>query len=484
MTNDLVEWIETNRGKFIELSDSIWRFAEIGLLEEKSSALLIKTFREAGFTIQHGIANMPTAFFASYGSGKPVIAILGEYDALPGLSQTSDPEKKPLKEGESGHGCGHNLLGVAGIAASLALKTVIDAGEIQGTIRYYGCPAEENVDAKGGMVKAGAFSDVDISLTWHPGFRNCVWATNFQAIYSVVFNFKGKTAHAAGDPYHGRSALDAVELMNVGCNYLREHLIPDASIHYIITKGGEAPNIVPEDAAVWYFVRAPQLDQLRDIYQRVVKVAEGAALMTETKVIIDFQGGSANLMANHMLEDLLYQKMVELGPPMFDQTDQDYAKEIIKSFPEGYFDRMLSTLPQDMQKQMEQFRNINLCESILPTVSRGVTLPGSTDVGDVSWVTPLAQFTSACASIGTPGHSWQIVAQAGMSIGHKGMLYAAKVLALSSFELFTNPKLVTKARDEFNTRISKTPYTSPLPEDWKPPIEYIKSLYSGSSKDL
>ncbi len=481
MTIDLIEWIEVNREQFIELSDSIWGHAEIGLMEEKSSALLIKILKDSGFKIEQGIAKMPTAFIASYGNGKPVIAILGEYDALPGLSQTSDPVKKPLKEGDPGHGCGHNLLGVAGIAACLALREAIDTGDIQGTIRYYGCPAEENVDAKGGMVKEGGFSDVDISLTWHPSTTNSVWATNSQAIYSIVFNFKGKTAHAAGDPYHGRSALDAVELMNVGCNYLREHLIPDASIHYIITKGGEAPNIVPEEAAVWYFVRAPRLDQLRDIYPRVVKVAEGAALMTETKVLIDFQGGSANLMANNILEDLLYQKMIELGPLKFDQADQDYANEIIKSFPDGYFDRNLSTLPQDMQIQMEQFRGINLCEINLPTVSRGVTLPGSTDVGDVSWVTPLAQFTTACASIGTPGHSWQLVAQAGMSIGHKGMLHAAKILTLSILELFTNPELLAKAKDEFKKRIAKTPYTSPLPEDWHPPIEYIKSLYPRSS---
>ncbi len=477
----LEEWIDTNKEKFIDISDSIWSFAEIGLMEEKSSDLLAKTLEDAGFVIERGIAGMPTAFVASYGSSKPVIAILGEFDALPGLSQTTDPEKTVLKEGAPGHGCGHNLLGVAGLAACLALKESLNTNGLQGTIRYYGCPAEENVDAKGGMVKAGAFSDVDISLTWHPGQTNGVIATNFQAIYSMVFNFKGKAAHAAGDPYHGRSALDAVELMNVGCNYLREHIIPDARLHYIITKVGKAPNIVPEEAAAWYYVRAPQLDQLREIYPRVVKVAKGAALMTETELEIDFQGGSANLLANNTLEDLLYQKMIALEHPQFDQEDQAYAKEIVKSLPEGYFDIIIATLPPDMRTDFEQLRNVNLCEIILPIKGRGITLPGSTDVGDVSWVTPLAQFATACVTIGTPGHSWQLVAQSGMSIGHKGMIFAAKVLALSGFELFTNPELISKAKEEFKAKIEKTPYTSPLPDDWKPPIEYLKSLYSGEN---
>ena len=477
----LEEWIDTNKEKFIELSDNIWSFAEIGLLEEKSSDLLVKTLEEADFVIEKGIAGMPTAFVASYGSGKPVIAILGEFDALPGLSQTTDPEKTVLKKGAPGHGCGHNLLGVAGLAACLALKESLENNDLQGTIRYYGCPAEENVDAKGGMVKVGAFSDVDISLTWHPGQTNSVWATNCQAIYSVVFNFKGKAAHAAADPYHGRSALDAVELMNVGCNYLREHIIQDARLHYIITKGGVAPNIVPEEAAVWYYIRAPQLDQLSEIYPRVVKVAKGAALMTETELKIDFQGGSANLLANNTLEDLLHQKMIALEPPQFDQKDQTYAKEIVKSLPEGYFDIRMATLPPDMQTDFEQLRNVNLCEIILPIKGQGITFPGSTDVGDVSWITPLAQFVTTCVTIGTPGHSWQEVAQSGMSIGHKGMIFAAKILALSGFELFTNLELVSKAKKEFKTKIEKTPYISPLPDDWKPPIEYIKSLYSGEN---
>ena len=478
MTENVIEWLEKNRETFITISDKIWSYAEIGLLEEQSSNLLVNNLEKAGFEVERGVAFMPTAFIASYGTERPVIAILGEYDALPGLSQVMEPTKKPLKEGAPGHGCGHNLLGVAGLAAALAIKEAILSGKLIGTIRYYGCPAEENVDAKAGMVKEGYFKDVDISLTWHPDDMNMVWSINFQAIFSVVFKFHGRTAHAAADPFNGRSALDAVELMNVGCNYLREHIIPDARIHYTITNGGEAPNIVPADAAVWYFIRAPRIDQVRELYPRIVKVAEGAALMTETELEIEFHGGSANMLPNYVLEDLIHQKMKELGPPPFDEEDLEFSLEIIKTFPDGYFDNSLSIKPQDMQEVVEQFRDSSFCNKILPIVGRGFTMPGSTDVGDVSWVTPLAQFSSACYTIGTPGHSWQLVAQAGMSIGHKGMLHAAKVLALTTIELLKNPALVDKARKEFEKRIKKSPYRSALPDDWRPPIEHIRQTYS------
>jgi aminobenzoyl-glutamate utilization protein B len=477
MTKNVIEWLEANKERFYSISDQIWDYAEIGLLENKSSSLLADTLEEAEFIVERGVTYMPTAFIARYGTEKPVIAILGEYDALPGLSQIAEPIKKPLMDGVPGHGCGHNLLGVAALAAALAIKEEIKSGEVTGTICFFGCPAEENVDAKAGMVKEGYFKDVDISLTWHPGDKNSVWSINFQAIFSAVFKFHGRTAHAAADPFNGRSALDAVELMNVGCNYLREHIIPDARIHYTITNGGEAPNIVPEDAAVWYFVRAPRIDQVREIYPRVVKVAKGAAMMTETEVEIEFHGGSANMLPNYVLEDLFHEKMTELGPPPFDAEDMKFSQEIQKTFPEGYFDNSLSIMPRDMQEVVEQFRGTNFCDKILPIVSRGYTMPGSTDVGDVSWVTPLAQFSSACYTVGTPGHSWQLVAQVGMSIGHKGMLHAAKVLALTSFELLQKPEIVKKARIEFEERIKETSYESALPDDWRPPIEHVRETY-------
>ncbi|MFX1508624.1 MAG: amidohydrolase, partial [Promethearchaeota archaeon] len=347
MPEKILEWLENNQEKFITISDKIWDFAELGLFEEKSSNLLAETLKKAGFTIKTGVADMPTAFVASYGTEGPIVALLGEYDALPGLSQAAEPVKKPINEGAPGHGCGHNLFGVACLAACLAVKEAIDSGEVTGTIRFYGTPAEENADGKGWMIEAGVFEDVDITLTWHPWDLNAVIATNFQAMYNVVFQFKGQTAHAAGDPFNGRSALDAVELMNVGCNYLREHMISDARIHYVITKGGQAPNIVPDDAEVWYYVRAPNLKEVKALYKRVLKVAEGAALMTETDFEVFLLGGSANLLPNETLEELLHEKMEVVGPPLYSEEDFNFARELKKSFPEDYFDNYLAALPQD-----------------------------------------------------------------------------------------------------------------------------------------
>ncbi|MFW9905496.1 MAG: M20 family metallopeptidase [Candidatus Thorarchaeota archaeon] len=477
MSEKVTTYIEENQDKFIKISDEIWSFAELGLFEQKSSRLLAETLENAGFTIEMGIAGMPTAFVASYGTRKPVIALLGEYDALPGLSQAAEPVKRPIKEGAPGHGCGHNLFGAACLAACLSIKQVIDDGELVGTIRFYGTPAEENADGKGWMILGGVFDDVDISLTWHPWDVNFVVANNFQAMYNVVFRFKGQTAHAAGDPFNGRSALDAVELMNVGCNYLREHMIPDARIHYVITRGGLAPNIIPDEAEVWYYVRAPSLKEVKALYPRVVKVAKGAALMTETEVDILLLGGSANLLPNETLENLLHDKMEEVGPVQYTETDYEFARQIRKSFPENYFDNYLTTLPQEARSYFEEFRHKEFCDKISPIFGRGTTLGGSTDVGDVSWVTPLAQFATTCNTIGTPGHSWQSAAQNGMSIGHKGMINAAKILGLAVVELLQNPELVAKARKEFQDKIKKTPFESPLPEGAKPPVDYYKQLY-------
>ncbi|UCE15020.1 MAG: amidohydrolase [Candidatus Heimdallarchaeota archaeon] len=477
MSKSVLEWIESNQEKFIEISNDIWSLAELGLFEEESAKLLADTLEEAGFTVERGVADMPTAFVASYGTEDPVIAILGEYDALPGLSQVAEPIKQPRKEGGPGHGCGHNLFGTACLAACLAVKEAIKSGKIKGTIRFYGTPAEENADGKGWMINAGVFDDVHICLTWHPWDLNFVIANNFQAMYNVVFQFKGQAAHAAGDPFNGRSALDAVELMNVGCNYLREHMIPDARIHYVITKGGQAPNIVPDKAEVWYYVRAPRVEDVKALYPRVVKVAEGAALMTETQVDVTLLGGSANMLPNETLENLLHEKMMDIGVPEFSEEDLDFARQIRQTFPENFFDNFLAVLPQDARPFFESFKDKEFCDVISPIFGRGITMGGSTDVGDVSWVTPLAQFAIACTTIGTPGHSWQSVAQAGMTIGHKGMLCAAKVLAIATIELMQTPELVEKARHEFEEKIKKTSFQSPLPDGARPPIEYYRSLY-------
>ncbi len=332
---NLVEWIDANQKTFTDLSDQVWGFAELGFREVQSSRLLVDAFEKAGFKLEKGVAAIPTAFVAEYSKGAgSVIGILGEYDALPGLSQECLPYKKPLTSGAPGHGCGHNLLGVAGIASCFALKQALDSGELKGTIRYYGCPAEEGGAAKAFMAKAGLFDDVDICLTWHPDMFNATLWANFLAVYRVAFKFHGKPAHAAADPYNGRSALDAVELMNVGVNYLREHMIPGARVHYVITDGGgTAPNVVPAEAASLYYVRAPRIDQLNPIYERVKDIARGAALMTGTELEIDLQSGMSNMLLNETVNNVLQKNLEVVGAPKFTPEDFAFAAEISKTIP-------------------------------------------------------------------------------------------------------------------------------------------------------
>ena len=475
MSEKYSKWIKTNREKLINISDQIWEFAETGFQETKSSKLLAQTLEEAGFSVEMGIAEMPTAFIASYGSGKPVIGILGEYDALPGLSQTAEPVKNILKEGAPGHGCGHNLLGTGSLGGALAVKEAIKAGDAKGTIRFYGCPAEELFNSKGYIIRHQHFDDVDITLTWHPAFFNVVATMTTLAINSVFFKFHGRTAHAAADPFNGRSALDAVELMNVGANYLREHMIPDARIHYIITNGGEAPNIVPAEAEVYYFIRAPERHQVEELYQRVIKVAEGAALMTETEVEVEYIGGMYNPKHNQVISDVILEKMRKIGPPRFSKEEQEFAKEINKTLPPNSMEGYKKLIPPKLMEMAMQVLSQPLCPIIFPDLGKNQVMPGSTDVGDVSWVTPLGEFATACHSMGSPGHSWQNVATAGMGIGHKGMLMAAKVLALTAIEFMNNPELVEKARKEFEEMIKTNTYKSPFPEVYKIPFHrFIK----------
>jgi len=356
----------------------------LGFQEYKSSALLIKILKENGFNVDEGIAEIPTAFVASYGNGKPIIAVLGEYDALPGLSQTSDPIRKPLKEGAPGHGCGHNLLGTAGVGAVLAVKEALDAGVVKGTIKYYGCPAEETFNTKGYMINPGqAFENIDISITWHPGIINGVAVQSNTAMNDVFFKFYGKTAHAAADPYNGRSALDAVELMNIGANYMREHMIRDARLHYVITNGGLAPNVVPAEAEVHYFVRAPERHQVDELYNRLINVAKGAVLMTETRLEIDFLSGTYNPVRNDVVNNVIYEKMKQLGPPLFNKEELSFAEELKKTVPPPDFTEMKKIVPPEKwDKAMK-----NLQEPLFPVISpplgKGIVAAGSTDVGDI-----------------------------------------------------------------------------------------------------
>jgi len=468
------KYVKTNREMLINISDQIWEFAEMGLEEYQSSALLVKTLKDVGFKVEEGVADMSTAFTATYGSEKPVIAILGEYDALPGLCQVAEPVQKALKEGAPGHGCGHNLLGTGALGCVLAVKEAIDTGLAKGTIRFYGCPAEESFNAKGWMAVNGLFDDVDITLTWHPAFLNMLNVWSALALNSVVFKFYGRTAHAAGDPHNGRSALDAVELMNVGVNYLREHMISDARIHYVITSGGKAPNVVPEFAEVWYYVRAPQRHLVEELYERVVNIAKGAELMTETKVEVEFLSGCYNHLHNEIVGEVLYESMRNIGHPKFNKQERKYAEEIQKTINPKWMDAYTRYIPADFRELATSVLSQPLNNMIVPILGKGQSAPGSTDVADVSWFTPLGEFGTACSVMGSPGHSWQNTSTSGMSIGHKGMLAAAKVLALSALKFMNDPELVEKAQKEFEKKITETPYKSPFPEGFKPPYHRLK----------
>ena len=470
---NVVQWIEEQKDAFINLSDQVWSFAELGYHETQSAKVLADTLEEAGFTVERGIADIPTAFVASYGEGKPTIAILGEYDALPGLSQKTVTDRQPVEDGGNGHGCGHNLLGTGALAAAMAVKEAIAAGDVQGTIQYYGCPAEENGSGKAFMVKAGVFNDVDLSLTWHPSMMNGSISINMLANYKIRFKFHGIASHAAADPQNGRSALDAVELMNVGVNYLREHIIPEARVHYVIINGGGiAPNVVPPYAETLYMVRAPRPDQLKPIYERVVDIARGAALMTGTRMEQSVISGASNLVFNDTIVDVLHEKMGEVAPPTFTDEERQYARELAATFPEGdgMMSGMAKMLGPNVGQMVAAMKEAVLFEGMLPAFKKDIAMPGSTDVGDVSWVTPTGQITTTCYAFGTPGHSWQLVAQSGMSIGHKGMIYAGKVLALAALAFIDDAVLLSKAQEEFASRLEQTPFVPLIPDGVKPPF--------------
>lgn len=467
---DISKWIEDNRSMFVELSNEIWGYAELGYKEFNSSKTLEDALEEAGFKLERAVAGIPTAFTASYGNAEsPVIGILGEFDALPGLSQDCVPYRKPLESGAPGHGCGHNMLGVAGVASVMAVKQAIDSGEVKGKVVYFGCPAEEGGAGKAFMAKAGIFDGVDLCLTWHPDTFNGTLYANFLANYRVYFRFKGKSAHAAADPFNGRSALDAIELMNVGVNFLREHMIPDARVHYVITKGGIAPNVVPDYAESLYSVRAPRTDQLDALFERVKNIAKGAALMTETELEIDVISGMSNMLPNETINQVLQSKLQEIGAPKFNEEEHAFAQELSKSIPPESLETSAPVYGLDSNKVAE-LKKIVLFEDILPPFKSEVILPGSTDVGDVSWVAPTGQIFTTCWALGTPGHSWQIVAQGKMGIGQRGMLYAGKVMAASALEFMQDDKLRKQAVNEFKEKRAAAHYISPIPEGAKPPL--------------
>ncbi|WP_411678367.1 M20 family metallopeptidase [Caproicibacter sp.] len=460
--------IDGKKELYEQASDSIWDYAETRFEEHQSAELLCKILREEGFEVTTGLAGMQTAFVGSFGSGKPVIAILGEFDALFELSQAAGvTEKKPLVPGGSGHGCGHNALGVGALAAAVAVKDYIKKHRLSGTVRYYGCPAEEVGSGKAFMAREGVFDDADAALSWHPGDMNEVWGCSSLAVTQAYFKFSGTSSHAAAAPQLGRSALDAVELMNVGANYLREHVIPEARIHYAITNaGGLSPNVVQANAEVLYVVRAPKFRQAKEIFDRVVKIAKGAALMTGTAFETVIDSGYTDYIPNDTLSRLMSEKMKELGPWQADGEEIGFAKEIGETLTATQ--KATANARVRDREELGVIRETGIAGFVRPYQKSDTPMPGSTDVGDVSWIVPTAQCSAATQAFGTPGHSWQVVSQGKSGICHKGMLLAAKTIALTAAELFEHPEIVSRAREEWKETLHGESYLCPIPPEVEP----------------
>jgi len=444
--------IQSKYDDYKSVAMQIWNFAEVGYKEVKSSALLQKTLSDNGFEVKAGVAEIPTAFVASYGSGKPVIGILAEFDALPGLSQEATPDKRPIEGKAAGHACGHHLFGTASVAAGIEIKKLIEQKKLSGTVRVYGCPAEEGGSGKVYMVRAGLFSDVDVVIHWHPGADNGVTMTSALANKSAKFRFHGIAAHAAASPERGRSALDAVESMDYMVNMMREHVPQETRIHYVITNGGKAPNVVPDFAEVYYYVRHPKRDLVVSIFDRVVKAANGAAMGTETTVDYEIIGGTHDLLLNRVLGEAMQKNLEKVGGVTYTPEEIEFAKKIQTTF--GYNAPAIETA--------------NTIKPIKVDEDAG---GGSTDVGDVSYAVPTVGMRAATWVPGTAAHSWQAVACGGTDIGAKGMMVAAKTMALTAIDLYTTPALIDKAKEEFKKDKGDYQYKALL-GDRKPALNY------------
>lgn len=463
------EAVDAREEALAALSKEIWGYAELGLKEVQSSKAIAAYLEKEGFKVQLGVGSIPTAICAEYGSGHPVIAYLGEYDALPQLDQKVAAHKEwqhPERPESPGHGCGHNNLGVGAVGAAIFLKEAIASGAAKGTVRFYGCPAEETLVGKVFMVRDGAFKDVDCAMTWHSHAYNGAWGACYTCMNSVKFHFHGKAAHAAGHPFDGRSALDAVELMNVAANYMREHVKPDVRLHYSTIFNG-APNVVPDKCSVWYYIRAPKRKDVDEVYAWLCDCAKGAALMTQTSFDIEFLTGCSEVLPNDVLEQVMLAAYKDVGAPKFTPEDYAFAEKIAETYPE--------VLARDRKVMKEEY-GVNgddkfLCDVVFDKVIENrLVAPGSTDVGDVSHVVPTYQIYVAGQGIGCPGHSWQMTAYSGSHVGIASMLCAAKVLGLSGLRLLEQPELVEAAWDNFRQNQPEA-YVSPLPEDLKPDLE-------------
>lgn len=447
-----IQNIQLSTPLYKEVALAIWNYAELGYKEVKSSALLAETLRKEGFTVETGVAEIPTAFVATYGSGQPVIGILAEFDALPGLAQEALPEKKSIQGQAGGHGCGHHLFGTASVEAGIEIKKLIEQKKLTGTIKVYGCPAEEGGSGKVYMVRAGLFNNVDAVIHWHPSDANLVTMMSALANISAKFRFNGIAAHAAASPENGRSALDAVESMDFMVNLMREHIPQETRIHYVITNGGKAPNVVPDFAEVYYYVRHPKRKQVKEIFERVVNAAKAAAIGTGTTMNYEIIGGTHDLLLNKTLAEAMQKNMELVGGVTYSSTEKEFAEKIQKSFTFSY-------------------SPISDAETVKPLKIESDAGGGSTDVGDISYFVPTVGLRAATWVPGTPMHSWQAVACGATDIGIKGMNVAAKTMALTAIDLFTKPLLIQQAKDEFIKLKGDYQYKALL-GDRKPALNY------------
>lgn len=438
-----------HQSELIDLSDQVWAFAETALRETKSAKVLADYAEAQGFKVTRGVAGMPTAFIAEFGSGKPIIGIMGEYDALPGISQKAQPAKEPLEAGAAGHGCGHNLFGAGSLGAAVAVKELIQAGKLKGTVRFYGTPAEESVGGKIYMVREGLFNDLDVCLDWHPDTETAASTQSSQAVVDFIVEFKGKASHAAADPWNGRSAVDGLEAFTDGVNMLREHVKPSVRMHYAIVNGGDVPNVVPEYAKVWMWVRDSKRAGVEVVFARVKEIAQGAAMIAGVESKVTVQSGDYEILVNRKGAEVLQKNLEILGPITYTPEEIAFAKKI---------------------QEVQGGEQTGLDGSIQPLKATGETpTGGSTDVGDVSWVVPEITLVATTAPANTAWHGWSVVACGGMSIGHKGMLLAAKSLAMTMVDLFENEQLRKDIRAEFDQRKGKEVYKPYIP-DGPPPI--------------